>query len=67
MTPTPPDLPLPPEVARRLQALCIHLPTYGTRSATILALEPGRLLHWLGCEGPPCVGAFDDGMALLRG
>jgi uncharacterized protein with NRDE domain len=67
LSPPPPGLPLPPEVARRLQALCIHLPRYGTRSATILALEPGRLLHYRYAEGKPCEAEFEDRMELLEG
>ncbi len=62
----PPGLPLPPEVALQLQALCIHLPRYGTRSSTLLALEPGRLLHYLYAEGKPCEVAFEDRMGLLE-
>ena len=65
LAPMPPGLLLPPEVARQLQALCIHLPRYGTRSATILALEPGRLVHWLYADGKPCEVGFEDGMGLL--
>lgn len=65
LSPPPPGLSLPPEIALRLQALCIHLPTYGTRSSTILALEPGRLLRYLYAEGEPCEAAFEDRMGLL--
>jgi len=45
---------------RRLQALCVHLPVYGTRSATLLALRPGRVAHHLFADGPPCVTPFED-------
>lgn len=45
---------------RELQALCIHTPVYGTRSATLLALEPGRLAHYLFADGPPCTTPFRD-------
>ncbi len=60
LEPLPSGLLLPPQVARELQALCIHLPVYGTRSATILALEPGRLLHYLYADGKPCDVGFED-------
>lgn len=51
---------------RRLQALCVHLPVYGTRSATLLALAPGRVAHHLFADGPPCVTPFEDQMELYR-
>lgn len=66
-------VPEPPEGARfdhgtlrRLQALCIHTPIYGTRSATILALEPGRVAHYLFADGAPCRTAFADVTELSR-
>lgn len=52
---------------RELQALCIHTPLYGTRSATILALEPGRVAHYLFAEKPPCSAPFVDVTQLLHG
>lgn len=68
------DLPDPPPGARfdrallrELQALCIHTPIYGTRSATLLALEPGRVAHYLFAEGPPCRTPFVEVTPLLRG
>lgn len=67
------DVPAPPDGSRfdrsmlqRLQALCIHTPGYGTRSATVLALEPGRVAHYLHADGPPCRTPFADVTALLR-
>jgi uncharacterized protein with NRDE domain len=65
LAPLPSGLMLPPEVARQLQALCIHLPRYGTRSATLLALEPGQLRHYRFAEGKPCEATFEDCMGLL--
>ncbi len=59
-------LPLTPELQRALQALCIHLPSYGTRSATILALRPGALLHYLYAPGPPCSTSFEGVSGILR-
>ncbi len=53
------------ELLRELQALCIHTPAYGTRSATILALEPGRVAHYLVADGPPCRAPFQEVTALL--
>ncbi len=65
--PLPKGLLLPPELAQQLQALCIHLPRYGTRSATILALEPGRLQHYLYADGKPCELGFEDRIGVLEG
>jgi uncharacterized protein with NRDE domain len=65
LSPLPEGLLLPPGVARQLQALCIHLPRYGTRSATLLALEPGRLRHYRFADGRPCEAPFVDRMGLL--
>lgn len=48
------------ELARQLQALCIHTPAYGTRSSMILALAPGRVAHALASNAPPCQHMFRD-------
>ncbi|HYH98301.1 NRDE family protein [Hyalangium sp.] len=56
----PPDAPFSRELARQLQALCIHTPAYGTRSSTLLALAPGRVGHLLASEAPPCHRLFHD-------
>lgn len=56
----PPGAPFSRALARQLQALCIHTPTYGTRSSTLVALAPGRLAHVLASEAPPCQGVFRD-------
>jgi len=54
-----------PEPARRLQALCIHTPAYGTRSSAIVALAPGRVAHVLASETPPCQHTFSDLRSML--
>jgi uncharacterized protein with NRDE domain len=61
--PAPPQL--APDVARALTATCIHTPLYGTRSSTVLALDPGRVAHYLHAEGPPCTTPFYDLGGLL--
>ncbi len=48
-----------------LQALCIHMDHYGTCSATIVAVTPGRVVHYLFAPGPPCSEAFEDVTSLL--
>lgn len=57
--PPEPDSPLPPDLRRRLHALCVHTPSYGTRSAAILGLRPGRLVHYETADGPPCTTPFE--------
>ena len=54
----PPPSELPPDVARELTATCIHSPSYGTRSATIVAIDRGRVRAMLAANGPPCVTPF---------
>lgn len=54
------------EQARALQALCVHTPVYGTRSATLLAIGDGRVVHYLHAEGPPCQAPLVSYDALLR-
>lgn len=48
------------EIARQLQSVCIHTPTYGTRSSTLLALEHGRLGRYLFADGPPCTTPYEE-------
>jgi uncharacterized protein with NRDE domain len=55
------------ELARELDALCVHTPIYGTRSATLLALAPAGVAHYLFASGPPCTTPFEDFTALLHG
>jgi uncharacterized protein with NRDE domain len=66
ITRPPPGSMFPLPILQKLQALCIHTPTYGTRSATILGLARGRVGHYLFADGPPCVTAFEDVAELLR-
>lgn len=53
------------ELVQGLQALCVHLPGYGTTSATLLALGQGRIAHYSFAAGPPCCTAFEDQSELL--
>jgi uncharacterized protein with NRDE domain len=50
---------------RELQALCIHTEFYGTRSASIVALAPDRVAHYLFADGPPCTTPFENVTPLL--
>lgn len=58
----------PREIQRALQALCVHLPFYGTVSATAILYGPdGRVARYLFADGPPCATPFGDVTALLNG
>ncbi len=54
------------EMLHAIQAICVHTPVYGTRSATLLELSPGRVEHYLHADGPPCQAPFEDVTELLR-
>lgn len=45
---------LSPELGRQLQSLCVHTPSYGTRSATLCATSPEGLREYHFVEGSPC-------------
>lgn len=77
--PIPADSPVPPGLAAALQALCVHTPIYGTRSATLAAIGASDPVekqgHWpqrnrggtealWWADGPPCTTPFVDAMPL---
>lgn len=59
-----PDLPaeslFPREIARRLQALCIHTPVYGTVSSTAMLLTERGVARYRYAPGSPCVTAMTE-------
>jgi uncharacterized protein with NRDE domain len=57
---------LPVELGRELTATCIHSSHYGTRSASLIALERGRVAAYLHADGPPCVTPFVSGLELFE-
>lgn len=61
----PPGSLFPRALAHRLEALCIHTPLYGTRSATVAALEPGGVAAYLYADQAPAPGRFEDLTRLL--
>ena len=63
----PPPLAPPPlrHHLAPLTATCIHTPQYGTRSSSLVALEPGRIAHYLHADGPPCTTPYADLGALV--
>lgn len=67
IAPPPPGAPpwWTPAFARELQALCIHTPAYGTRSASLVALAPGRVVDYWYADGPPCTAAAASQLALV--
>ncbi|MBK8171624.1 MAG: NRDE family protein [Sandaracinaceae bacterium] len=71
---TPPfeHVPMPPNnniltraVAQQLDAICIHTPTYGTRSATVIALDNEGVAEYRYANGPTCRTDFVDVRNLL--
>jgi uncharacterized protein with NRDE domain len=56
----PPGAMFPKFVARKLQSLCVHTPTYGTVSSTLLALRQGSVAHYLYAHGRPCNTTFRE-------
>ena len=63
----PPGSLMPAMLARRLQALCVHTPGYGTVSATMLATSADGVARYLFAEGSPCVTPFVEHTALFAG
>jgi uncharacterized protein with NRDE domain len=57
---------LPPDIARALTANCIHSPSYGTRSSTILAIDRDDVRAYLHADGAPCTNPFVDRTELLK-
>jgi uncharacterized protein with NRDE domain len=66
LEPLPDGAPFDAEVARRLQAICVDTPVYGTVSSTLAAINPGRVERYAFCDGPPDSAPFDDVTELLR-
>jgi uncharacterized protein with NRDE domain len=62
----PPCAPYGKDLLAALQQLCIHTPAYGTRSATIAALNAGAIAAYLHADGHPCETAFVDAMPAVR-
>ncbi len=55
------------ELLRELHAVCVHTPSYGTVSSSILMFdETGALARWLHTEGPPCVSPLRSVDSVLR-
>jgi len=64
--PLPPGAPFDHDVARRLQAICVETPVYGTVSSTIAAVSPGHVEQYQFSEGPPSENSFRDVIHLIQ-
>jgi hypothetical protein len=49
-----------------LDAICVHTPHYGTRSAALLAFSTSGLEHYLYADGPPCQSPLVPQTELVR-
>ncbi|MDH5671817.1 MAG: NRDE family protein [Myxococcales bacterium] len=56
----PPDSPFTRERLHAHSAICTHTESYGTCSATLIALGPDRLHSYLHADGPPCRARFSE-------
>jgi uncharacterized protein with NRDE domain len=66
LAPPPPDSGVSMDFVRALSPMCIHAPLYGTHSASVVALEPGRVAHYEFAAGPSCEHPFVDVTPLFR-
>ncbi|MGE0871710.1 MAG: NRDE family protein [Kofleriaceae bacterium] len=57
---------VPAELAHELTAICIHTSRYGTRSASVIAASPDRVLSYRHADGPPCTAPFIELVAQLE-
>lgn len=48
-----PEAGLSAELLQQLAALCVRTPSYGTRSSTVVLLQPGRVAEYWVADGPP--------------
>lgn len=63
----PKDAPFGPGELRKLQALCVHTPHYGTRSSTVVALRPGGVAHYQYASAAPCSSQLVDATDFVSG
>jgi uncharacterized protein with NRDE domain len=48
------------DIVEAVTSVCIHSPSYGTKSSAIVALAGDRVVQYLHAEGPPCTAPFVD-------
>lgn len=56
---------LPYSIAHAMTSICIATEQYGTRSASLVSLEPGRIAAYRTADGPPDRTPFEDRMSLF--
>lgn len=56
----PLDAALPDDLARRLQALCVETPVYGTVSSTVMLLGDGEVRRYRYADGSPRAAPFGE-------
>jgi uncharacterized protein with NRDE domain len=66
LPPLPAGAPFDREVARRLQAIYVQTPVYGTVSSTIAAVSPGRVDQYQFTDRLPTSESFEDRLSLTR-
>jgi uncharacterized protein with NRDE domain len=49
-----------PDDASPLARVCVHTPTYGTRSSSIIAVDGRGHVRYFHAEGPPCRVPFEE-------
>lgn len=64
--PLPPGAPFDEDVARRLQAICVVTPVYGTVSSSLAAVSPGRVDRYEFSHGAPHAESYEDVSELTR-
>ena len=64
--PLPPNPIFDQELARRLQAICVKTPLYGTVSSTNAAVKPGEVVEYQYAAAPPGDSGFEDIVDLIR-
>jgi uncharacterized protein with NRDE domain len=60
-----PESQLDRELLRQLAALCVRTPSYGTRSSTVVMLQPGRVMEYWVADGPPDLTPFVEVSSLF--
>jgi uncharacterized protein with NRDE domain len=60
-----PELQLDRDFLRQLAALCVRTPAYGTRSSTVVLLQPGRVAEYWVADGPPDLTPFVEVSSLF--
>jgi uncharacterized protein with NRDE domain len=63
--PAEPEAPVEDAIRAAMHSLCVVTPNYGTRSASLVALARGQVLHYEHLEGRPGEAPWQDVTSLL--